>query len=155
MLQIEGGKAVPRVQRPLQRSADDVKEDLQGGTDGGATQMTTQCGAVAPSERHVGMHQRRSLIDGDVAHQRQHLELLVQLDIPILARLGIEKRDDRVADRAEPGETAAANRLCLQKTQKLIGKYLSVLESNDKQLAFTFKSHRLESDLSSSEPGTA
>lgn len=91
-------KAPPKVPRRFR------KDDLHRWAHDTLDEMTAMSRGVAPAEHDVSVHVGLVLLEGDVSEQRQHLDLFLELDVPVLARGPVEEGHDHARQRADGRE---------------------------------------------------
>jgi len=92
-------------------------------------QVTTHHASVASAKHRVDMQARAAVGDGDVADQRENLDLLVDRYLPVALGLPIEITENRVAEGADRGERSSVDLLRGEETGQSLDDFLIGLSS--------------------------
>src|SRR5687767_2248714 len=97
-----------RVEAPLQMSRRFGQDDFQGRTDLTLDEVPAMRRCICLADGHMRMHLWLAVLERNVAHEGEHLDLLVDGDVPILLGLPVEVRHDDTRERADRGELRRA-----------------------------------------------
>src|ERR1051326_2170329 len=111
--------------------------------------MATVCRAGGPADDDMRVDAGLVLVEGDVPHQRQHLDLLVEHDAGVVLGLPVEESERDVVQRADAGEMTGREALRLrevgQRGDDLIAR---VHDQHERALADLFYGFALHAVLS-------
>ena len=98
----------------------------------GLEEVAAQGGAVEAPHHDVGVDPGRAILHGDVPHEGEHLDLLVDAEAPVFAPGDVEEAQHGRAEGADPREVSAQD-----------GSRLGELgETVDQLLAWTEEHHQ-------------
>src|SRR5262249_24031415 len=84
------------------------EDDLEGGPDVGVLEMAADRGAAGVAEHDVHVRDRLLVGRGQVAEERQHLDLVVHLDRKVLAPVAIELAERGALETTDAGDLRGA-----------------------------------------------
>ena len=132
-LQVEHGEAGLFVTGPLKLSWDLHHEDLQRGPGPALEQMPAQRRAVPPAEGDVGVEPGTLLHHGQVAQERQDLGVPGHREAVVLAALGVEVAEDRLAERPDALDSRATQTVLPGERGQALDRFLASLESDQER----------------------
>jgi hypothetical protein len=129
-LEVEQGEAGLFVGGPPKLPRDLHHEDLQRGPRPAFEQMPPQRGAVPPTEGDVGVEPGTLLGHGQIAQEGQDLGVPGHWDAVVLAALGVEVSEDRLAERADALDPRGAQTVLPGERGQALDGFLAAFESD-------------------------
>ena len=104
--------------------------NLERGTNGCLDQMPAMSCGIGAADHDVSVNRHTFGAAGNVARQRQHLDLLVELDTPVVALLDVEIPERHALEGPDGRERRCLNRVLRGESAESVENAIAGLEDN-------------------------